>query len=364
MVRQLTHLSLTDFYSPLDIKNLLFFLQANAGLEELLLNYGTRRTSGDDYGGELPLVSLTHLRKLRLTLIPRHVDPLFKHLRIESEVEEVEVKIAGYQGWRSKTACRWFNDTVSPCAVQCIEARSSSHLLTAMKYVQKSDSIQHPNLPHHTAFVEVRFGSSALCDFFALQVLRNVTRMELFHDHLLTWQYLTLFERVPALQELVIWAGWECNSVRALLPAVQNSQEVEGGTILAYVPLPNLSHLRIIEADLGDTGDNNGFPNEAVISDLVRERKQLKSGLQRLELICCNYVSPDWVEELLSFVPEVFWDGRDGTGWIYSDILNEDYSPSSPEPEDLESGDSNLESDGSGEEGTTTSVSTNSIHGF
>lgn len=334
-VRQLTHLSLTEFDSHPTIHKLLSFLRSNPGLEELLLNCGKLRPTDSD-GGELPLVSFTRLRRLWVTSLNRTLNRLVECLHITSEVEEVELTIDDLgrnQGPMSDTIRRWFDDVVSPRAVQCIEARPSI-FRPGVRYIQKSDNVQHPNLPHHSTFVELRFGSYELPDFLSLQVLRNATRLELFHDNLRTSRYLAIFEAAPVLQELVVWAGGGCNSVRALLPTAQDSEEVVGGrTYLSYVPLPNLSHLRIIEAELGDIEDDDGSPNGAIISDLVRQRKLLGLGLGRLELIYCNHVSSDLVEELRSLVPEVFWDGRDGAGEVHSDASDEEYYPSS-EPED------------------------------
>ena len=347
VVHQLTHLSLIDFDSPsLTIKKLLSFLQANPRLEELLLRCGGFRPKVDD-GEELPFVLLTRLRKLYVGLFAEDLDLLFEHLRIASEVEEVEVMRGGPDD-KPETICSWFNDMVFPRPVQCIEARLSSIFGPVVKYIQKSDSAQHPNLPHHSTLLELRFRPLELSDFLSIQVLQDATRLELFPDNLTTSQYLQIFETASALQELVIWAGPECNSVRALLLSAHDSQEyATSGTCPSSVPLPNLSHLRIIEADLQGVKDDDGSRNEAVVSNLVRQRKLLGLGLQLLELEWCNYVSPDWVEELRSFVPEVFWNGRGG---VDGDDSDDDYSPSSSGSEDSESADSSCESLSSDEE--------------
>ena len=341
IVRQLTHLSLVKIDPPSTIKNLLFFLQANPGLEELLLHYEGYR-QGVEVGEELPPVSFARLRKLRVTLQTQDVEDLFGNLHILSEVEEVEVAMEGFENQLPETVCRWFNDVVSPRAVQCVEARPSSYIFgPVVSYIRNTDSIQHPSLPHHSTFVGLRFRPPELLDFLSLQVVKNATRLELFHDDLSTSQYLEIFKRTSALQELVAWAGRECKSVRALLPAVRNSQEDgENKTYFPHVPLSSLSHLRIIEADLGEIEDDDGSPNEAAILDLVRQRRHLGFGLQRLELVCCEHVCADWVDRLRSFVPEVFWDGQDGSGWSCSGDSEEDYCPSS-----AESGDSGEDSD-------------------
>jgi hypothetical protein len=131
VVRQLTHLSLTYFTSPrfeshLTIKKLLFILRANPGLEEFFFYHGESGLKADD-NEDLPFVSFTHLRKLRVVLQFQDVALLLQHLRIMSEVEEVKVKVAR-QGPIPEKLASWFNDAVSPHAVQCIEARPASHL--------------------------------------------------------------------------------------------------------------------------------------------------------------------------------------------------------------------------------------------
>lgn len=366
IIRQLTHLSLTALGPGLTVKKLLFFLQANPGLEELVFDYTKSPLKANDDEG-LPLVLLPHLRKLRATLLAQDLAHLFERLRIVSEVEEVEVTIEGFESSGEplpETICHWFNDVVSPRAVQHIKARPAFDVFRSagMKYVQKSDSVQHTNPPGHTNFVELRFGPSELIDLLSLQVLRNATRLELFHDDLSTSRYLGVFEAASVLQELVIWAGRECNFVRALLPTAQDSQEdVGSGSLhLSYVPLPNLSYLRIIEADFRNTEDENDSSNETVILNFVRQRQLLGLGLRRLELICCSYVYPDWVDDLRSFVPEVFWDERDGAGGIYSDDSDDEYWPSSPGPEGSESSGPGWESHGSDEGGTIVSESSGS----
>jgi hypothetical protein len=225
-----------------------------------------------------------------------------------------------------------------------------------VKYVRKSVGIRHPNLPYHSSLAELRFENlSELYTFLALEMLRNATKLELFYDDLSTYEYLEIFEMLPVLQELVIWVGGECNCVRALLSGIQDYQEGAGGrTSPSCVPLRSLSYLRIIEADLRVIEGDPRSPNEAVILNLVRQRKLIGLGLLRLELVCCQYVSLDWVEALRQFVPEVLWDGRDGVGEAHLDDSDEDYCPSSSDPGDLESDDSSWESCDSGEEDSIT----------
>jgi len=350
-VRQLTHLSFTDF-SPIftrqspTVRQLLLVLQANPDLEELLLDRDCGL--GVDDGEDLPFVLLTRLRKLRVASYIQEMASLLQHLRITSEVEEIELNVEISFGRRVltlETVSGFLNDVVSPRAVQCIEARPASDTFRpGMKYVRSSDSIQHPNFPHHSCFVELTFeGSFELSAFLALETLQDATRLRLFHDDLPTFEYLEIFEMAPMLQELVTWVGQECNPIRALLPATQDSQEDVGeNTCSPCVPLRNLSHLRIIEADLRDTEDEDSPPNEAVILNLVRQRKILGFGLQRVELVCCECVSPDWVDELRQFVPDVFWDGRGGVG---EDDSDEDYYPPSSDPDDSDSGDSGGDAD-------------------
>ena len=353
ILHQLTHLSLTDFYSPgtpryPTIKQLLLVLQANPGLEELSLVHEDCRLEEDrDRDEDLPFVSFTRLRKLRMTLHDQYFAPLLQHLRIVSEVEEIELKVVEGHGDHLdptlETVSSWFNGVVSPRAVQCIETRPAHVMVRSgmkMKYIRKSDGIRHPNLPHHSCFTELQFEwPSELFAFLALESLRNATRLELFHSDLSTSQHLVIFEMLPVLQELVTWAGRECNSVRALLPATQDSQEdVQGGACLPYIPLRNLSCLRIIEADLKGIEDDDGPPNETIILNLVRQRKILGFGLQRLELVCCQCISPGWVDELRQFVPDTFWDGEGGVGEAYSDDSDEYHCSSSCDLDDSESG--------------------------
>jgi len=343
ILRQLTHLSLTDFYSPdtpghPTIKQLLLVLQANPDLEELLLSNRACGLQEDD-DEELPFVSFTRLRKLVVNLHIRDLAPLVQHLRIVSEVEEIELGIEVYAEPRDpipETVSGWFNDVVSPHAIQCIETRPASDMFRpAIKYVRKSNNTQHPNLPHHSCFVELRFErQSELSAFLALETLHNATRLELFRDDLSAYQYLGIFEMVPMLRELVIWVGQECNSVRALLPVTQYSQEdLKGNTYLSYTPLRNLSYLRVIEADLRDIKGEDNSPNRTVILNFVRQRKLLGLGLQRLELVCCKCVPSGWVDELRRFVPDTLWDGEGGVGGVYSDDSDEDYRPSSCDSE-------------------------------
>ena len=325
-LRQLTHLSLT-FSSDtptIRLRQLLLILQANPSLEELSFDHAYRLQEDDDE--DLPFVSFTHLRKLRITLCVRYSAPLLQHLRIVSEVEEIELKAGDYDGNGSQaleTFSSWLNDVVSPRAVQCIETRFER---PGMNYVRQSDDIQHPNLPHHSCFVGLWFQCpSDLPAFLRLDVLHNATRLELSNSYLSASQYLGIYEMLPVLQELVTWVERKCDSVRALLPTAQDSQEdVQGGTCLSYVPLRNLSYLRIIEANLGDSEDDDSPPNETVILNLVRQRKLLGFGLHRLELVCCQRVSPGWVDELRRFVPDTFWDGEGVDG----DDSDEDCSPS------------------------------------
>jgi len=345
IVRQLTHLSLTDFNLPHlamhpTLKQLLLVLQANPDLEELLLDYGGCGLQADD-DEDLPFVFFTRLRKLRTRLRAHDVAPLLQYIRIVSEVQEIELKVEEIGSHEvSEAVSSWLDSAVSPHVVQCIGARPVSYMSRpGVKYVRSSDSIQHPTLPHHSCFVELTFhGQFELSAFLALETLRNATRLELFHDDLPASRYLEIFEMAPMLQELVTWVGQECNPVRALLPATQDSQEDVGeNTCSPCVPLRNLSHLRIIEADLRDTEDEDSPPNEAVILNLVRHRKILGFGLERVEFVCCECVSPDWVDELRQFVPDVFWDGRGGVG---EDDSDEDYYPPSSDPDDSDSGDS------------------------
>ena len=372
---QLTHLSLTDFSPNLTgyptVKQLLLILQANPNLEELLLEHGGLEVDDDQ---DLPFVLFTRLRRLRMTLQIQDMDSLLQHLRITSEVEEIELAVEGHQGLVLETVSSFLNDVVSPRAVQCVEARPvSGFFRPGMKYVRNSDSIQRPNLPHHSSFLELRFeGALELSVFLALEILRDATRLELFHDDLLVSQYLEIFKVAPMFQELVTWVGRECNSVRALLSAQDSQEEVGDNICPSCAPLRNLSYLRIIEADLREGEDISS--NEAVILNFVRQRKHLELGLERLELVCCQYVSPDWVDELRRFVPEVFWDGRDGVGEAHLDDSDEDYCPSSrDESESVDSSwettswdsdkdsyasSSRLENSGSSEGGTASPEST------
>jgi hypothetical protein len=59
--------------------------------------------------------------------------------------------------------------------------------------------------------------------------------------------------------------------------------------------------------------------------------------LQRLELVACQYVSPDWVDELRQFVPVIFWDGEDSVGETHLDDSDEDYYPPSSDLDDSDS---------------------------
>ena len=334
IIRRLTHLSLTNINSPLTIKKLLFFFQAHPGLEEIRLHF--ERCQQDVKNQDLPLVSFARLRKLRVTLPTQDVERLFGNMHILSEVEEAEVTMPWFTSLLPDTFRRWFNDVVSPREIQCIEARPVDHSGPGVRYVRGTDSVQHPNLPHHSTFVGLRLRLPEQLDFLSLQVIRNTTRLELFHDDLSASQYLQVFERTPALRELVTWAGRKCMSVRALLPALQDSRIEDEGSetyLPPWVPLSNLSYLRIIEADLREIEDAEGYANDAAILDLVRQRRLLGFGLQRLELVYCVSVRADWLDQLRSFVPEVFWDGRDGPGWIYSADSDsvEDYDPSSAE---------------------------------
>ena len=313
-------------------------------MEELSLDHEACRQEEDD-DENLPFASFTRLRKLRITLHVQYFVPLFRHLLIVSEVEEIDLKLvehrgdtAGYEYMEDyedhrssvlETVFSWFNDVVSPRTVQCIEVCPAPAMIgrgMKMKYVRKSDSIRHPTLPHHSCFVGLRFEwPFELSAFLALETLRNATRLEVFYSKLSASQHLGIFEMVPALQELVTWAGRDCNSLRALFSTTQDSREdVQDSLCLSHVPLRNLSYLRIIEADLRIKG--NGSSNEVVILNLVRRRKLLGFGLKRLELVCCQYVSPGWVDELRRFVPDTFWDGE---GEVGVDDSDGDYCSSS-----------------------------------
>ena len=347
ILRQLTHLSLTDFYSSRGhptIKQMLLVLRANSGLEELSLVHRVRREQEDDEK-DLPSVSFTRLRKLHITWHVRDFVPLLQHLRIVSEVEEIELKVEGYEYDRDpipEKVSSWFNDVVPPCTVQCIETRPTPVIFRpGLKYIRRSNDIQHPNLPHYSCFVGLRFDRpSELSAFLALETLCSATRLELIHSNLSPPQYLQIFEMVPMLQELVTWVGQECNSVYALLPTTLYSQgDVQDSTCVWHIPLRNLSCLRIIGADLGNTEDEDGSTNEAAISNLVRQRKLLGFGLRRLELVYCQYVLPGWVDGLRRFVPEISWDGEGGVG-TYLDDSDGDYSSlddSGPSESDWES---------------------------
>lgn len=346
IVRQLTHLSLTNFNLPhlrVSMKKLLFLLQANPDLEELLFDHGGCGLEIDD-DEDLPFVSFARLRKLCVMLRSQDTSPFFRHLRVTSEVEEIDVRVdasGSHRGPMPEIIPSWFNDVVSPRSVQSIEARPASQMFRpGMKYIWESDRIQYPNLSHHS-LVKLQLHPSRLSPFLTLGILRNATRLELFHDDLSASRYLGIFEMAPTLQELVTWAGRKCNSVRALLPTSQDSREDVGG--LSYVPLPKLSYLRVIEADLRVIQDDDETPNEVAILNLVRQRKLLGLGFHRLEIVCCECVSSRWVDELRLFVSEVSWDGVGGAGLDDSD---ENYSPS--EPSDSESDDSSWETYDSG----------------
>lgn len=372
IARQLTHLSLTNFNLPhlrVSMKKLLFLLQANPDLEELLFDHGGCELEFDD-DEDLPFVSFARLRKLCVMLRSQDTPPFFRHLRVASGVEEIEVRVdaSGSRREMPEIIPSWLNDVVSPRSVQSIEARPVSQMFRpGMKYIWESDRIQHPSLPHHS-LVKLQLHPSRLSSFLTLEILRNVTRLELLHDDLSASRCLGIFEMASTLQELVTWAGRECNSVRALLPTSQGSREDVGS--ISYVPLPKLSYLRVIEADLKVIQDDDEPSNEVAILNLVRQRKILGLGLHRLELVCCEGVSPGWVDKLRSFVLEVSWDG---VGEASLDDSDEDYSlselsdsgsdDSSWETYDSGSDDPGLELYVSDEEDTATSESSDWIPG-
>ncbi|KAF9778604.1 hypothetical protein BJ322DRAFT_1091545 [Thelephora terrestris] len=369
IVRQLTHLSLTNlnlpyFEKPVSMKKLLYLLQANPDLQELFIDQEKCGLGvGDDE--DLPFVSFARLRKLCVMLRIEDIAYFFRHLMVTSEVEEIAVETSD-EDPLPEILSRWFNDVVSPRSVQSIEARPALSLFRPrMEYIRGSDGIQYPNLPCYS-LLRLQMWPDQLPPFLTLGILRNATKLELFHDYLSAYSYLEIFKTASALQELVTWAGRECNSLRALLPTSQESREDVGG--ISYVPLPKLSYIRIIEADVEGIQDDDGTPNKAAILNVFRRRKLLGLGLRRLELVCCKCVSPGWIDELRSFVPEVLWDGVGGACLEDSD---EDYCPSessgsesdgsSWETYESGSGDHGRELDVSDEEDTATSESSDWI---
>lgn len=142
-------------------------------------------------------------------------------------------------------------------------------ITSGMKYVRESNSTQHPNPLYHSPPVELRFGKPPeLSAFLALEMQPG-------------WSFPRQSFSLPVPWDirddtndsgLVTWVGWECYSARVFFPATQDSQEgMEGSTRLSCVPLWSLFGL----------------------------------WLQRLEFMCCQCVSPGWVDELRRFISDI-----------------------------------------------------------